>query len=113
MFDVELQAVADAAVALHKTHPSAPAVDLLEVVFRGNSGMQLAMPRDLNDPAMAPRTGLGQLIAEAFDGGMLPQDGLALTGDSADPRVVEALLKVWQVCGAIWAADFLFLSLLS
>jgi len=96
MIDAELQSAADAAVALSKSHAKVPAVDVLEIVFLGKQGLKIPAPVDVNHPVMGPRSGLGQLVAAAFDGGMLPQDWLALTSSTADPRVVEALFAIWR-----------------
>ena len=70
----ERQAVVDAAVKSHKSHPNLPAINVLEVVLRGKAGLLFSVPNDVHDPVIGPRSGLGQLVAEAFDGGIYPRD---------------------------------------
>ena len=73
MIDFERQAVVDAAVKSHKSHPNLPAINVLEVVLRGKAGLLFSVPNDVHDPVIGPRSGLGQLVAEAFDGGIYPR----------------------------------------
>ena len=62
-------AVVQAAVSLTRSHPHAPALDVLDLVMRGRADQVL----DFNDPAApngslaAPNTPFGQLLAAAFD----------------------------------------------
>lgn len=41
-----------------------------------------------------PSTLFGQLVVEAFDAGMPPEDWLALTSERADPRIADALMDL-------------------
>ena len=62
-------AVVQAAVSLTRTHPHAPALDVLDLVMRGRADQVL----DFDDPAApngslgAPSAAFGQLLAGAFD----------------------------------------------
>ena len=44
MTDSERQAVVDAAVKSHKSHPNVPAINVLEVVLRGKAGLLFSVP---------------------------------------------------------------------
>jgi hypothetical protein len=95
-------AVIQAAVGLNRTHPHAPALDVLDLVMRGRAGQVL----DFDDPA-APNGSLaaasapfGQLLAAAFDDVMTPTEWMALTShgtvcpervDDIKPRQVQGL----------------------
>ena len=72
-----------AAAELRRTHPKAPAVDLLDLrVGSEEAGQRQSFPVAL----LHRRTPPGQLIAEAFD----------RTGPDAISKVAAALLPVWQ-----------------
>jgi len=96
MNDTEIQADADAAVSLSRSHPNAPAIDLLENLLRGMRGLQFPAPADVSHPQAGPRCGLGKLIAATFDARMTPREWLDLTGGRADRRLVAALPEVWR-----------------
>lgn len=85
------QQLAAEAAALRRSHPQAPAADILELVFKGRS----LDAGGFADLAADPASSFGQLIAEAFDRGMTPQDWRSMTGPQADPRLVEALMEIW------------------
>lgn len=84
-------AIAGTAAALRKTHPTAPALDVLDLVMRG-AGSGLALSADL----LHPREPLGQILAESFDNGMAPEDWFNWTGPKADPLARDALLAIWR-----------------
>ena len=79
------------AVALRSSHPHAPAIDVLDLVFSDVDIETLALDAE----ATAPWTPFGGLIAEAFDRGMTPEEWVSLTRPTADPMLVSALLEVW------------------
>lgn len=82
--------LSDAVERLARSHPHAPAQDVLEVVFRGSRGLYL--PWELVHPA----TPLGQAIASAFDPAMTPAEWRAWTSEQADPALSRALLEFWR-----------------
>jgi len=79
------------AVALRSSHSHAPALDVLDLVFSGVDIATLVLDAE----ATAPWTPFGQLIAEAFDRGMTPEEWVSLTRRTADPILVAALLEIW------------------
>jgi hypothetical protein len=91
-------AVVQAAVSLTRTHPHAPALDVLDLVMRGRADQVL----DFDDPAApngslaAPNAPFGQLLAAAFDEAMTPTDWSALTGPAADPGPRFGCLEIWR-----------------
>ena len=80
-----------AAASLRRTHPSAPAVDVLDLVMQGRC-VSLA---DLGD-RLHPCAPLGQIVAEVFDRGMAPQDWLLVTSPNSPPAVVQVLMSLWH-----------------
>jgi hypothetical protein len=93
--DSEAQRLAAEALALRQSHPQAPALDVLLLVFNGRQGLRFPMPGSVDSPLTGPRSAFGQVIAAAFDQGMTPEDWLAMTGPRADPKLVAALLQIW------------------
>jgi hypothetical protein len=79
------------ALALRRTHPQAPALDVLDQCLRGS-----ACSLDDFGPALDPRQPFGLLIAEALDGGMSVQDWKGLLRQDGDPAVIQALMQVWR-----------------
>ena len=85
--------IAQVAAKLRRTHPQAPAVDLLDLLLGAvEAGQVFSFPAAL----LHPRSPLGQLIAEAFDRGMTPQECRDWTGPEADPALSAALLPIWR-----------------
>jgi hypothetical protein len=85
-------AVAERINRLRHSHPMAPVVDLFDLVFQEG-------PRDglsCTAAQIGPRTPLGQLIAEAFDDVMTPQQWAMATSPHGDPLLRDALMQVWQ-----------------
>ena len=80
-----------AAASLRRTHPSAPALDALDLVMRGRS-LSLAALGD----GLHPCTLLGQIVAEVFDRGMAPQDWFLVTSPNSPPAMVQALMSIWH-----------------
>ena len=85
-------ALAAAALALRRSHPQAPALDVLDVVLQG-AHITLA---DLGDDAH-PGAPFGQILAEAFDPGMPAADWAAWTAPTADPVLRSTLLDLWEL----------------
>ena len=57
------------ALALRQSHPQAPALDVLDLVFQGlqPEAVRFPAPATQDDPLTGPRSPFGALIAEAFD----------------------------------------------
>lgn len=83
--------VTRAAVALHRSHPQAPALDVLDLTMRQRAGSL----RDLGD-AIRAGSDFGAILAEAFDRGMSPDEWRVVNHPDADPALVAALLPVWR-----------------
>ena len=83
--------VALAAVALQKSHPSAPAIEVLDVVMR----LRVGRLSDFGD-SIKPATPFGFLLAEAFDTGMASQDWNLVTHPNTPPQTVAALTQAWE-----------------
>jgi hypothetical protein len=92
-------AVVKAAVSLARTHPQAPALDVLDVVMRGRADQVL----DFSDPTSphgslaGPGTPFAQLVAAAFDEAMTPAEWKAYTGAPADADMRDGCLQIWRV----------------
>jgi hypothetical protein len=93
----EARRIGGLAVALRRSHPHAPALDVLDLVFEGGGGVGCDFSCTASDgrALVHPRGAFGQLIAEAFDRGMTPAEWMQLTGPSAAPELVEALDRIW------------------
>jgi hypothetical protein len=76
------------ALALRKSHPNAPAADVLDLVMRGHADL---WPEDLFDH-LAPPAPFGLLVAEAVTDCMTAAEWCAFTGPNANERVREAML---------------------
>jgi hypothetical protein len=85
------------AVALRGTHPQAPALDLLDVVFQGlqPGAVRFPAPALADDPLTGPRSPFGALLAEAFDPLMSPAEWAGLTAPGVGPQQVAGMLQVW------------------
>lgn len=80
----------NAAVALHRSHPHASALNVLDaVILHGVSRLA-----DFGD-GLDPCSDFGQLLADAFDKGMSPDDWKLLQQPLA-PAVRDALLSIWR-----------------
>ena len=84
--------LAAAAATLARSHPHAPPLDVLDVVFASHAGATL-------DPAaewLQPAAPFGQVLAAAFDRGMSPAEWAAWSRPPADPAMQAALVTVWR-----------------
>lgn len=79
-----------AALALRRTHPTAPALDLLDLVMPERWGSLDDLGAHLH-----PTTPFGQLIAAAFDRGMEPEDW-RLIDCAAEAALVDELSRIWK-----------------
>jgi len=79
------------ALDLRRSHPRAPAIDVLDVCLGGS-----ACGLSQFGSALDPRAPFGLLVAEALDQGMPVQDWKGLLRPGAQPEVVGALMQVWQ-----------------
>lgn len=77
------------AVEMRLRHPAAPAREILDEVMRAHRGAKPAFG------AVLPTTPFGQLVAEAFDGGMEPSDWIGLL-NVPDPSLHVALHDIWE-----------------
>ena len=92
---------AAAASALRRSHPKAPAVDVLDVAMQGHEGSAV----DLTGKWLAPGSPFGQVLAAALDVGITPEEWAAWTRPPADPALQSATLAAWRgdVLGAFVA----------
>lgn len=81
---------ADEAVALRRSHPQAPALDVLDLVMQHRTGSLASFGADIE-----PAKPFGLLIAEAFDTGMAPDDWRLVTHPNTPPSVVATLRGIW------------------
>jgi hypothetical protein len=88
-------AVVNEALALRRSHPHAPAVDVLDLVIRGRD----VWLEDFLDP-MVPPSPFALLVAEAVGDCMTAGEWRGLTGLDADPRVRDALVQMYRE--AVW-----------
>jgi hypothetical protein len=98
MANTEALAVIANTLALRRSHPHAPAIDTLDLVVSGRGGQTLNfLEIDARHGSLAdPASEFGQVVAEAFDRGMLHTDWIGLTSDLADPRIRSCLLDLWR-----------------
>ena len=95
--------LAAAAVALARSHPHAPPLDVLDVVFRGHAGATLNQCA----PWVLSAAPFGQVLAAAVDRGMSPAEWAAWSAPPADPALRLALRQAWcDVVLTAFAARF-------
>ena len=85
-----MQPASDAALAISRSHPNAPALDVLDVALVGRAG------RLADFGTISPTSALGQLIAAAFDRGMAPQDWGLIDSPASPAAVVAVLREIWR-----------------
>lgn len=78
------------ALLMRKVHLSLPAVEVLDRIMRGRHGKRI----DFSDLAMPPAP-FALLVAEAFDGEMLPSDWVGLWQNNGHPKLRPLLLELW------------------
>lgn len=84
-------------VALSRSHPHAPARDVISVSFRGLQGHDVAFgdDRQAQGTLAWPSTPFGQLVATAFDPVMPPGDW-RVVDHAPDPAGLRTLLDLWE-----------------
>jgi hypothetical protein len=85
-----MQPAIDAALALSRSHPQAPALGVLDVALRGRVG------RLADSGTISPTSAFGQLISAAFDRGIAPEDWRLIDSPSSSPALVAALHDIWR-----------------
>ena len=91
MPDPTALSIVNEALALHASHPHAPAADVLDLVMKGRSPWL----EDFFDH-MVPPAPFALLVAEAVDDFMTATDWRGLTGPNADTRVRDALVQLYR-----------------
>ena len=91
MHNPQALGIAQAALSLTRTHPHARAIDVLDLVMRG----QIDQALDFANFA-APAAPFGQLVAAAFDDAMTPVEWKAFTGATADAQLRQGCLELWR-----------------
>ena len=82
----------DAALALSRSHPHAPAVDVLDLALRGLDREQLDFGQDGRPPSP-----FALLVAAAHDSTGLTLDEWGwLANPRIDPKLAVALLEIWR-----------------
>ena len=76
-------------LTVRRSHPHAPALDVLDLVIKG--GRRLP---EIDDIAPPPSP-FALVVAEAFDRGMTVDDWRRWTVPPADPALMVALRDVW------------------
>ena len=85
----------DDALRIRASHAQASPVEVLDLVMEGRSIFGDVL--NLQAGAMLhPRTPFGQLLAQALDRTMTPQEWFDWSGPQADPTLRAGLLRVWQ-----------------
>lgn len=82
--------IAAEALLLRRARPDLPALDVLDQCMRGRPGRRV----DFGDLTTPPAP-FALLIAEAFDGGMRPDDWAGLWHCNSHPRIRGFLLNLW------------------
>jgi hypothetical protein len=88
----EAHRIAKVATRFRSAHPNSAALEVLDLTFGKHKGVAGSFPADL----VAPQSRFGQLIAEAFDPAMTPDEWSAWAGDEADCVLRDALLRDWS-----------------
>jgi hypothetical protein len=91
-------AVVGAVLNLRRSHPSAPAIDALDMVMKGRQGhtLDFVEARVRHACRADPAIDFGHIVAAALDHAMTLAEWVAFTGDQADPLLSDACLGVWR-----------------
>jgi hypothetical protein len=84
-------AIVSDALALRRSHPAVPALDVLELAMKGRQ----AVPADFGPDGLPPAE-FALLVAESFDRAMVPAEWRAWTAHDADAQLRDGLLAVWR-----------------
>lgn len=82
--------VVASALLLRRSQPELQAVEVIDRAMAGRIGHRV----DFGDLATIPSP-FALLIAEAFDGGMLPCDWAGLWRSKSHPRLRQVLIDIW------------------
>jgi hypothetical protein len=82
--------IAVKALMLRRRDPTCPALLVMDEAMRGHHGRFI----DFGDIARPPAP-FGLLVAEAFDGGMLPCDWVGLLAGKSHPKLPAVLNDIW------------------
>ena len=99
MADRDAHGIVDAAIALERSHPGVPALEILDLVMEGRHGTS----PDFSDPALrweswaAPANAFGDLLAKAFDRAMTPAEWRGLSDGREGPLFDNALREIWEL----------------
>lgn len=85
------QKIAALAIDLRRTHPAAPAQDVLDLAFQGQAVDGLCFDAE----ATHPGSPFGQVIAAAFGGVTTPAQWREWTSPAAAPGLRDGILQVW------------------
>ena len=98
MANPDAKIVVASAVNLTRTHPQAPALDVLDLVMTGRTDQILDFkgPTASNGSLADPGSPFGSLLAAAFDEAMTPNEWAAFTGSNALPALRDACLEIWR-----------------
>jgi hypothetical protein len=91
MADPTVTTIVKEALALRRSHPHAPALDVLDLVMKG----RLPWLEDFFDH-LEPPAPFALLVAEAVDDSMSAADWRSLTGPNAEPRVRDTLVQLYR-----------------
>lgn len=83
-------AFVDAALALRRSHPEAPAREVLDLVMQGHSTTAIPATADWLDPSHP----FAELVCAAFDTVMVLEEWRIMTQPQQEHRV--AMLQVWR-----------------
>lgn len=81
--------IAAEAIALRRSHPQAPALDVLDLVMTGHHHQRIDFD------GLAPPAPFALVIAEVFDRGTDVDDWARWSAPGADPALRSTLLGVW------------------
>ena len=95
MMDVPATQLIEEALALRRSHPHAPAADVLDLVMKGRTPWL----EDFLDH-MVPPSPFALLVAEAVDDCMCAADWLGMTGPKSEPAIRDALVQLYRE--AVW-----------
>lgn len=92
---MDARSIVSGALGLRRSHPAVPLVEVFDVLLQGAAGETIDFA-DAASPGGSlawPTTPFGQLVAEAFDSGMVPGDWRLI--DLPDPGLREKMHELW------------------
>ena len=86
------QPFVDAAIALHRSHPHAPTVDVLDLALQGLDRRSMKFGPEAEPPAP-----FGMMVAEVHDAtGLTLEEWGWLANPRIDPKLATALREIWR-----------------